>query len=120
MDHGTRLRITLVAREGCGLCDESLALLNRLALDYPLEIISVDIDKPGGAAIAALSGILFTPAVLIGSDVVVSGRISERRLRGELARQFGRGTPSHRDVRESVSVWRQRGQTLFGWLTRTW
>lgn len=39
------LRVTLYERAGCGLCEETHRALRRIALDRPLEVERVDVER---------------------------------------------------------------------------
>lgn len=109
------LHVVLLTRSGCSLCDQAHDLLNRLASDYPLAITTLDADGPDGAALASQTGVFFTPGIVIEADVV-SGRITERRLREAIERRLlcraGYSTPH--------SGWLRRGRSVLGWLARSW
>lgn len=111
-----RLRVVLLTRSGCSLCDRAHDLLNRLAADYPLAITVLDADEADGAALAARMGVFFTPGVIIDADAVVSGHITERRLREGIERRLfgrvGRSAP--------LGAWIGRGRSILGWLARSW
>ena len=117
-DLDKRLRVVLLTRAGCSRCDRAHDLLTRLASDYPLAITGLDVDGPDGAALATRMGVLFTPAVVIGADAVVSGRITEQRLRkaieGRLLSGVGVETPTPH------SGWLRHGRSFLGWLARSW
>lgn len=42
---GPLQRVVLYEKDGCGLCAETFRALSRLALERPLEIIRVDIER---------------------------------------------------------------------------
>lgn len=114
------MSVTLLTRSGCGLCDEARSLLVRLANEFPLAIAVVDVDLPNGAALAAESRVLFTPGILIGTEAVASGRVTERRLREAIARRLGYSLMPDSGPADSGPRWLHRGWTLVGWLTRSW
>ncbi len=80
------MRVILVTREGCHLCDDALALLHDLGL-HP-ELADVDADNE-------LHRIydFRVPVVLIDGAVVAEGRVTRERLRTVVDRS-GRG-PVH-------------------------
>lgn len=113
-DLDNRLPVILLTRPGCSLCDRAHDLLNRLASDYPLVITTLDAEEPDGAALAVRTGILYTPGIVIGDDAVVSGHVTERRLRRAIERRL----PSRTGSSPPHATWRQRGRSVLGWLSR--
>jgi hypothetical protein len=39
------LRVELLTRQGCGLCDKALEALGEVAREVPLEVRAVDVDQ---------------------------------------------------------------------------
>ena len=78
------MRVVLVTRAGCHLCDEALGLLRELGVDP--ELADVDADDH-----------LFSlydwrvPVVLVDGAVVAEGKITRRQLVG-LQDRSGRGS----------------------------
>lgn len=81
------IRITLLTKPQCALCDDAKALLSRLAEDYPLVIEAVPLDSPAGELLALRGGVLFPPGIFLDGEPFSYGRLSERRLRRELDRR---------------------------------
>jgi glutaredoxin len=77
------VRIVLVTRDGCHLCDDALALLHQLGIDP--EVADVDSDDE----LHRLYDFR-VPVVLIDGVVVAEGRISRESLEAALDRS-GRG-----------------------------
>ena len=77
------MRVVLVTRAGCHLCDEVLGLLRELGLEP--ELADVDADDQ-----------LFSlydwrvPVILVDNAVVAEGKITRRQLDG-LQKRMGRG-----------------------------
>lgn len=92
-------RVTLVVSTHCDLCDHAAAVLDRLTQEMPLDVEILPLDSPRGQEVALASGMAFPPAVLIEGQPFSYGRLSERKLRRELARRgdmprdLARGTP---------------------------
>ena len=80
------VRVVLVTREGCHLCDEALALLRDLGLQP--ELADVDADDE----LHRLYDFR-VPVVLVDGSVVAEGRITREPLETALNRS-GRG-PAH-------------------------
>jgi len=77
------MRVVLVTREGCHLCDEALSLLRDLGVSP--ELADVDADDE----LHRLYDFR-VPVVLIDGSVVAEGRISRQSLEAALNRS-GRG-----------------------------
>jgi glutaredoxin len=88
-------RITVITKPDCHYCDDAKHLLQRLAPELGLEVEEIDLVTPAGQALAVASGMVFPPAILINGAPFSYGRLSERRLRRELARR--RSPPSDPD-----------------------
>jgi glutaredoxin len=82
-----RRTVTLYTRQGCHLCDETLALLRRLRDEMEFQIREVDVDSD--PALAERYGDR-VPVVTYGYREVIASLISERRLRDALRRAMGR------------------------------
>ncbi len=91
-------RITLVVSTHCDLCDHAAAILHRLTQELPLEVEVLPLDSPRGQEVALASGMAFPPAVLIDGRPFSYGRLSERKLRRELARRGDMSTHLARDT----------------------
>ena len=81
------LEATLLTSQDCLLCHDTEALLNLLASEFPLVIMTVDAASPQGAALAERYGLAFTPGLILDGEPFGYGRLSERALRRELARR---------------------------------
>ena len=88
------VQITLLTQSQCGYCEDAQETLRRLASEYPLKVIPLDIASPDGQTLAARAGVLFPPGVLIEGAPFSYGRLSERKLRRELDRRLHRDQAS--------------------------
>lgn len=79
--------ITLLTQADCRLCEHAKAVLSRVGLDHPLAVTEVDLATEAGRALAGQAGVAFAPGVLLDGEPFAYGRLSERRLRRELARR---------------------------------
>ena len=77
----------MLTQANCGLCDHAKEVLHRVAADYPLDVRVVDLASRGGQALAVQGGILFPPGVFLDGQPFSYGRVSEGKLRRELARR---------------------------------
>lgn len=82
------LEITLLTQPDCGLCDHAKQVLARLAGEFSYQVREVDLTTAEGQALGARAGMAFPPAVLLDGEPFAFGRLSERRLRRELARRY--------------------------------
>lgn len=80
-------RVTLLTQADCGLCEDAKEVLDRLAGELGLEVEAVDLATERGRALAERSRLAFPPGVLLEGRPFSHGRLSERRLRKELARR---------------------------------
>ncbi len=82
------MRVTLLSQDHCESCVDAKQLLERLAAEYPLEIVEIDLGSPEGQRLAAAKRVMFAPGVLLDDQLYGYGRPSERRLRRELERRL--------------------------------
>ncbi|MBF6590211.1 MAG: glutaredoxin family protein [Ktedonobacterales bacterium] len=82
-----RMRITLLTQEHCGFCEQAHEILQRLAAEYDLAIMTHDLGSPEGQALAQQGGILFPPGIFLDGKPFSYGRPSERKLRREFDRR---------------------------------
>lgn len=78
--------VVLLTQANCSLCDHAKEVLDRVAIDYPLRVRTVDMADEEGMTLAARGGVLFPPGVLVDGRPFSYGRLSERKLRRELTR----------------------------------
>ena len=80
----TMIRITLLTKTDCSLCDRAKATIDKLTDEFRLTVELVALDSPEGQLLAARSGMAFPPAVLLDGQPFSYGRLSERKLRRAL------------------------------------
>lgn len=78
-------RVTLLTKADCDLCQHAKAVLDRVGVDTPLQIETVDLASDRGRALAERAGMVFPPGVLLDGQAFSYGRLSERKLRRALA-----------------------------------
>lgn len=83
------MEITLLTQANCAFCDQAKAILDRLAVEYPLDLTLLDIASPEGQALGLRGGVLFPPGIFIDGEPFAYGRPSERALRREFDRRGG-------------------------------
>jgi glutaredoxin len=83
------VRATLYTRKNCPLCDEAAHLLRRLAPEFGLEVVEVDIE--GDPAFLERYGDSI-PVIALNGEPVLSAPLLEAEVRAVLARHLrGRG-----------------------------
>jgi glutaredoxin len=75
--------ITLYGRPGCHLCDDALAVLERIRADSPFELETVNIEEHDALLRAYLERI---PVVAVDGVEVYDYYVDEADLRARLAR----------------------------------
>lgn len=94
------MEVTLLTKDDCAFCDQAKEILERLCLDLPIQIVTIDLHSSEGEELAQRGGILFPPGIFIQGEAVAYGRPSERGLRKEIEQRLTRPTldtrPTHR------------------------
>ena len=83
----TTTTITLLTSPACKLCDHAKEVLDRLAEERDLMVETVSIESGRGRQLMLEHKVAFPPGVLIDGHAFSYGRLSERKLRRELARR---------------------------------
>lgn len=78
------IEITLLTQSECRLCERAKQILARLAVDYPLRTVEVDLFTDRGRDLGTHAGVAFAPGVLVNGEPFSYGRLSERKLRRHL------------------------------------
>ncbi|MDA8368007.1 MAG: thioredoxin family protein [Actinomycetota bacterium] len=81
----TSVRVTLVTAPDCELCEHAKAVLARVGEVYDLEIAECSTKTEEGRDLMVRHRVAFPPGVLIDGEAFSYGRLSERKLRRELA-----------------------------------
>ena len=81
------IEVVLVTQPACDLCERAYSVFDRLGAAYDLNVRSVSLTTPEGEDLARRGGMLFPPGVYIDDEPFSYGRVSERKLRRELARR---------------------------------
>jgi len=81
------IEITVLTQPDCAFCERAAQVLARVSHDHPLAVRHVPLDSDEGRALAQRHGVLFAPGVFLDGQLVSYGRLSERRLRRQLARR---------------------------------
>jgi hypothetical protein len=79
--------VLLLTQPACQLCDDANDVLRHLSAEYDLTVRYVSFESAEGSALALRHRLLFAPGVLLDDQPFSYGRLSERRLRRELARR---------------------------------
>lgn len=80
-------KATLLTKSDCALCDQAKGVLQRLSDDGALNVELVDLHSPEGEELAVAAGMAFPPGLLLDGQPFSYGRLSERKLRRELAQR---------------------------------
>lgn len=79
--------VDLLIQVDCGPCEDAKTVLAGLAAEFPLKLRMTDIGSSEGQQLAAGTGILFPPGILIDGQPFSYGRPSAKKLRRELERR---------------------------------
>ncbi len=103
------VRLSLLTKENCPLCDHAKAVLDRVEVHYVASTDVVWLETPEGEEFAERHHTPFPPVLLIDGELHGYGRLSERKLRRELDRMKAPRRPFlgrlMRNLRRSVR-WR--------------
>ena len=80
---GVSAVVTLYGRPGCHLCDDALAVLERVRADAPFELRTVNIEDDDAVFRSYLERI---PVVSVDDEEVYDFYVDEEDLRARLAR----------------------------------
>ncbi len=80
----TQHLVTLLTQSDCRLCEHAKTVLARVAVDFPIEVEEISLLSENGKRLAAESGVLFAPGVLLDGEPFGFGRLSDRKLRRAL------------------------------------
>ena len=74
-------QVTLLTTTECHLCDHAKEVLQRVAMDHPMDIEEVPFGTERGRRLAQETNLVFPPGVLVDGQPFSYGRLSERKLR---------------------------------------
>lgn len=77
--------VVLLTKEDCEFCMQAKGVLARLQAEFDLRLREVALESEEGRTLAAGSGALFPPVLVVDGRPLFYGRLSERRLRKALA-----------------------------------
>lgn len=87
-------RVTLYSGPGCCLCDQAKALLEKVAVDQPFQLETMDIRSDDSLFERFRYAI---PVIAVDGEVVMAGKVTEYWIRKAL-----RGEPLGREAREAL------------------
>lgn len=87
----TGIDIVYVTAERCHFCEQGRAVLDELALRYPLRVREVALTSAEGRSLAGRWRVPYPPILLVDGDLAGYGRLSARGLDRVLAAR-GRAT----------------------------
>lgn len=76
--------VTLLTQSDCYLCEQAKAVLARLSNEFQIEVEEISLSSAPGQRLAAESGVLFAPGLLLDGKPFSFGRLSEKKLRRAL------------------------------------
>ena len=76
--------VVLLTKEDCEFCEQAKDVLARLQPEFGLDVREVGLDSQEGRTLAAGSGALFPPVLVVEGRPLFYGRLSEKRLRKAL------------------------------------
>ena len=82
-------RVTVVESEACHFCADAHRVLADFAVDYPLEVDTVDVRSEAGWLLMARHRATMSPRVLIDGTTFSNGRLPRRKLAKHLAERYG-------------------------------
>lgn len=78
--------LTLVTASDCHLCEHAEAVLERIGRDLPISLHTIDVESAEAQSLAVRGvPLAFLPVLVGGGRLIAYGRLSEKRLRKELA-----------------------------------
>ncbi|HEX2863846.1 MAG TPA: hypothetical protein VHN99_04710 [Deinococcales bacterium] len=92
------MTITILTQESCAFCGQAQALLERLKDTFEFEVQTLEFNSPEGERLAMAGGLMFPPGILIDGRPFSYGRLSEGRLRRELAARAVQTQPATRRI----------------------
>lgn len=75
-----RVAVTLVHSPACHFCDDAAEALAELARVHPLEVTTLPLESPEGAALVATHRPSMNPLVLVDGEYFSSGRLPRKKL----------------------------------------
>lgn len=78
--------VTLLIQADCSLCEQAKDVLVRVSADHPLHVEEISLDTEQGRRLALSGNVLFAPGILLDGKPFGYGRLSEKKLRRELAK----------------------------------
>lgn len=75
----------MLTKEECEFCEQAKHVLARLQPEFGLDVREVALDSAEGRTLAAGSGALFPPVLVLDGRPLFYGRLSEKRLRKVLS-----------------------------------
>jgi hypothetical protein len=70
----------------CAFCTDGRPIVQRLGREMGLEVAELAWDSPRGKALVGRESAFFPPAVYLDDRLLGYGRVSERKLRKQLAK----------------------------------
>ena len=84
----TILGVVILKQQNCAFCDAATTMLERLSREYPLSVLTLELESAAGQALAEKAGILLPPGIFLDGEPCCYGRPSEARLRREIEQRL--------------------------------
>jgi len=84
------VNITVLTQPSCAYCDQAKEILSRLASDYSFIVNEVGLQTDEGRFLAINNGVMFAPGILIDGKLFSFGRLSEKKLKAKLDKDWVR------------------------------
>jgi hypothetical protein len=84
------VHITVLGAPNCELCEQARSVLARVARDHAIAVEELSTEADAGRKLMIEHRMAFPPGVFIEGEPFSYGRLSERKLRRELARRTQR------------------------------
>ncbi len=94
-----RTAVTVVHSPACHFCDDASATLAELATTHPIDVTTVALESPEGAALVARHRPGMNPLVLVDGEFFSSGRLPRKKLLRHLERRAAAGASVQAEVR---------------------
>lgn len=83
------MEILILMQDACAFCERAKQIAAKLASEYDLTVVTLDLGTAPGQALAEKGGVLFPPGVFLDGEPFSYGRLSERALRRAIQRKLG-------------------------------
>lgn len=79
--------LTILTQPSCSYCEHAKEILSRLANEYPLRVVEIDMQTEEGRKLAIKHAVFFAPGILLDGKLFSYGRLSEKKLKAQIERE---------------------------------